>query len=93
MIKECLIEALQNQESKQVTSETDKPLSIKEASEFLNLAPQTIYGFTSKNLIPFKKRGKKLYFSKSDLVAWLHEGKRKTISEIEKIADDFSSKL
>ena len=57
--------------------------TIDEASKFLNLAKQTIYGFTSKNLIPFIKRGKKLYFKKAELNNWLMEGKKLTKDEIE----------
>ena len=60
----------------------DKNLTISEASEFLNLAKQTLYGFTSKNEIPFIKKGKKLYFKKSDLEKWLQEGKKKSKAEI-----------
>lgn len=65
--------------------EQDKLLTIQEAATFLNLAKQTIYGFTSNNLIPHIKRShsKKLYFRKSDLEKWLLEGRRKTRSEIE----------
>jgi len=58
-------------------------LSIEEACQLLKLAKQTLYGFTSKNLIPFIKRGKKLYFRRSELETWLNEGKRKTNKEIE----------
>jgi len=64
-----------------------KLLSLKEASEFLKLAPQTIYGFTSKRIIPFRKRGKKLYFKQMDLEKWIEEGKKKSISELKKEAD------
>lgn len=63
--------------------ESKQILTIEEASEFLTLAKQTLYGFTSKNLIPFIKRGKKLYFKKSDLELWLMEGKKSTKLEIE----------
>ena len=35
--------------------EQDKIFSVKEASAFLNLAQQTLYGFTSKREIPFIK--------------------------------------
>lgn len=58
-------------------------LSIDEACTFLNLAKQTLYGFTSKNLIPYFKKGKKLYFRKTDLNKWLMEGKQATKEEIE----------
>lgn len=46
-------------------------LSLKEAALFLGLAPQTIYGLTSKKSIPFYKTGKKLRFLKSELRKWL----------------------
>jgi len=62
--------------------EHDKIFSIQEASTFLNLAQQTLYGFTSKREIPFIKRGKKLYFRKSELETWLLEGKKKSKGEI-----------
>jgi len=62
--------------------EQDKIFSVKEASAFLNLAQQTLYGFTSKREIPFLKRGKKLYFRKSELETWLLEGKKKSKGEI-----------
>ena len=51
-------------------------LSISQAAEYLNLAKQTLYGFTSKGEIPYLKRGKKLYFKKSELANWLSEGKK-----------------
>lgn len=57
-------------------------LPIKEACKLLNLARQTIYGLTSKRLIPFIKRGKKLYFKRTDLINWLNEGKKKSVGEI-----------
>ena len=79
LIKTSVRKALSEQ---QAPAEQDKLFSIDEAAEFLNLARQTLYGFTSKRLIPFIKRGKKLYFRKSELEKWLSEGKRKSISEI-----------
>jgi len=92
MIKDSLNEVLTEQTPRPITfGDNDKPLSIKEAGEFLNLARQTIYGLTSKNLIPFSKRGKKLYFNKSELIQWLSEGKNKSISEIEIEANNYTS--
>jgi len=57
-------------------------LSVKEAAVFLRLAPQTIYGFTSKRIIPFLKRGKKIYFKHTDLELWLEEGRKKSVREL-----------
>ena len=70
------------QGAEQTSGNTSLLLSLKEAAVFLKLAPQTIYGFTSKRVIPFLKRGKKLYFKRTDLEQWLETGKKKSISEI-----------
>lgn len=61
---------------------SDEYLNVKEASAFLNLAPQTIYQFTSSRSIPFLKKGKKLYFSRDSLSKWLSEGQKKTGKEL-----------
>jgi len=57
-------------------------LNISEASDFLKMAKQTLYGLTSNRQIPFIKKGKKVYFNKSEVIAWLNEGKMKTEVEI-----------
>lgn len=57
-------------------------LTIEQAASYLNLAKQTLYGYTSQRLIPFLKRGKKLYFEPEALDAWLQEGKKQTQAEI-----------
>ncbi|HYV95300.1 MAG TPA: helix-turn-helix domain-containing protein [Chitinophagales bacterium] len=67
-----------------VDESQDAILNIEQASLFLNLAKQTIYGLTSGNKIPFMKRGKKLSFRKSRLMAWIMEGEKKSISEMER---------
>ena|SRR6185436_11480091 len=92
LLKESIAEVLREQEPTTSDNKSDKLLSIKEASEFLNLAKQTIYGFTSQNLIPFIKKGKKLYFNKTELTEWLKTGRNKTTSESEKEAVDYIAK-
>ena len=57
-------------------------LNISEASDFLKMAKQTLYGLTSNRQIPFIKKGKKVYFNKGEVIAWLNEGKMKTKAEI-----------
>ena len=81
IIQNCLRKVLSEQISVSTKIE-DEIINIKQAAIFLNLATQTLYGFTSKNTIPFLKRGKKLYFRKSELESWLAEGKQKSNSEI-----------
>ena len=83
LLKACVYESLKESgySTNQVIS--DKLLNIPEAATFLNLAPQTLYGFTSTRKIPFIKKGKKLYFKKSDLELWLCDGRRATVKELQ----------
>lgn len=73
-------------------NESDVMLSIKEASQLLKVSVPTIYHYTSARLIPFFKRGKRLYFSKQALMEWVKEGKVKTVSEIEIEANTYLAK-
>ena len=79
IIHESVKSAISEQNIQRQSEEPDKIMSLKEATIFLNLAQQTIYGFTSKQQIPFIKKGKKLYFQKSELEKWLMEGNKKMI--------------
>ncbi|MVM31174.1 helix-turn-helix domain-containing protein [Spirosoma sp. HMF4905] len=56
-------------------------LTIKKASEFVNLAVPTIYSMVGRNEIPFMKRAKKLYFSRQELESWIRAGRKKTTAE------------
>jgi len=43
-------------------------LTIQEASEYLGISKNTLYGYTSKGILPFYKlRNRKVYFRISDL--------------------------
>ena len=64
-------------------------LTITEAADFLNLAKPTIYGLVSQSKIPCMKKGKKLYFSRIELLSWLQEGKRKTVAELQDDAESY----
>lgn len=72
-------------------TETDQLLTIKQAGEQIKLTPATIYGLVSRNEIPFSKRphSKRLWFSKLDLINWIKEGRKKTITEIASEAHTF----
>jgi excisionase family DNA binding protein len=57
-------------------SQEEKPLTVAEACQFLNLSRSQIYRLTSQNQITFfKPGGKKIYFKKSDLNNWLFKNK------------------
>lgn len=57
-------------------------LNVKEASKLLNLSVATLYSKVSRNEIPVCKKGKKLYFSKTELTAWVQSGKILTNEEL-----------
>lgn len=65
---------------------------IELALEVTKLAKPTIYGLVSERKIPHSKRGKKLYFSRKELLIWLTNGKRKTQDEIADEAVNFDIK-
>ena len=67
-------------------------MNVEQASEFLNLAIATIYDKTSKNLIPHKKKGNKLYFIRKELENWILDGNIKTSEEIDAEAMDYVMK-
>ena len=69
------------------------PIGIDEACKIIQKAKSTIYALVRKGLLPCYKRGKKLFFFEDELIAWISEGKRKTIDGIrEEIENDLYSK-
>jgi excisionase family DNA binding protein len=69
---------------KQEQPTTDQPeqfLTIQEAAEFLSLSVPTLYSKVSKGKLPVMKRSKRLYFSRTELMEYIKEGRRKTRSE------------
>jgi excisionase family DNA binding protein len=57
-------------------------LNIVEASQFTGIPINTLYGYTSRRLIPHQKIGRSLRFNRDELLSWLQENKRKTVKEI-----------
>jgi len=60
---------------------TDELLTITQAAELISLTTPTVYGLVSKHAIPHSKKGKRLYFSKTELLDWIKSGRKKTIAE------------
>ena len=67
-------------EFKKSQSTTTTPQSdivfIDEASTITGLKKSTIYLKSSKKEIPHLKKGRKLYFKRSELINWIEEGKQ-----------------
>lgn len=70
----------------------DKLLTIQEAAEFLKLTVPTIYSKVSRNELPFMKRSKRLYFSQSELLNYLKDGRVSTLNELGNEAEKYCSR-
>lgn len=66
-------------------------LTVNQTAQFLNLSVATIYSKVSRGELSNMKRGKRLYFSKTELLKYLEGGRRKSNSEIEAEASSFLS--
>ena len=69
--------------------QTEQFLTIQEAATLFNLKVPTMYSKVSRGEIPVMKRGKRLYFSRSELLEYLKEGRKKSNSEIEMEAESY----
>ena len=78
-----------NESPKKSQTDPERFLSIQEASELLNLTVPTVYSKVSKGELPFMKRSKRLYFSRTELLEYLKDGRKKSNSEIEQEAETY----
>jgi len=93
VIIDCVNSCLKNntQESKPTTEQPEQLLTVQEAAQFLNLTVPTIYSKVSKGELPVMKRSKRLYFSSTELMEYLKEGRKKSNAEIEQEAEAYLS--
>lgn len=74
------------------TETPEQLLTVQEAAKFLNLKVPTIYSKVSKGELPVMKRSKRLYFSSTELMEYLKEGRKKSNTEIEAEAETYLKK-
>lgn len=85
---ESLLKELRNQNS---SEQTDELFTIEQAAEFLKLTVPTMYGKVHRKEVPCMKQGKRLYFSKLELIAYIKDGRLRTTYELEQAANDYLS--
>lgn len=66
-------------------------LTIQEAAGFLRLSVPTMYSKVSRGELPSMKRGKRLYFSQSELLSYIKEGRRSSNDELDAQAQAYLS--
>lgn len=86
-LKRLLIE----KQEQHTTEQPEQFLTVQEAAKFLNLTVPTIYSKVSKGELPVMKRSKRLYFSNTELMEYLREGRKKSNTEIEAEAEAYLS--
>lgn len=64
------------------SEQSEQLLTVNDLSKFLKLQKSTIYGYVHNRKIPYIKRGKVLYFEKSEILSWLKTYRQKTDDEI-----------
>ena len=67
----------------------ESPIFIQEAAQVLGVTVPTMYSKVSKGELPVTKRGKRLYFFRSELLKYLKEGRKKSNAEIEEEAETY----
>jgi excisionase family DNA binding protein len=69
----------------------DQRMDVTEAQKYIpgHPAVQTIYGWTSNNMIPYHKVGKRIYFVKSELDAWLSKEQHKSQDDLQLEAENY----
>ncbi len=92
LIIDCVNACLIANGKVQDTTNSDQLLTIKETATLLSLSVPTIYGLVSRSEIPVSKQGKRLYFSKQELLDWIRKGRKKTNAEISAEAVNYVSK-
>lgn len=67
-------------------------LNFDQACDFLGIAKSTGYQRVNRGELPHFKKGRRLYFRKSELVEYIESGRRKTRKELEEAAQLYLSK-
>lgn len=64
------------------TKRTPKVLTLKEAAKYLSVKEPTLRNYVHKGLIPSCRPQKPVYFLEEDLYAFVKNGRRKSLDEI-----------
>lgn len=72
-IKSVLFEAMEELKSLPVPEPEPDEITLAEACEITGLGKSSIYKLTMSNEIPYSKFGKRLFFSRKQLTAWMQE--------------------
>ena len=86
---ENLILSIKRQPQQVETPPPEQLLTVQELAQFLRLSVPTIYSKVSKGELPVMKRGKRLYFSRTEMMDYLKAGHKKSNADIEAEASKY----
>lgn len=66
-----------------ISSNENTIYSLKQTAEFLDVSEKTMYSLNNRNEIAYIKRLGKCYYTKSDILEYLQQGRVKSFREIE----------
>lgn len=69
--------------------EEDDIIDFAGALKLTGYAAPTLYAKTGKGEIPHFKKGRKLFFRKSELIEWIETGRQKTQVDINELAERY----
>lgn len=79
-----------NANIEQLLNQSEKPLTIEEATSYLGISKSYLYKLTSQHAIAhFKPGGKKIYFKKTDLNSYLFNNRKLSTNELEQKAIEY----
>ncbi len=82
-IENLILDLKHKPQTVEPTDQQEQLLTIQEAAIFLSLTVPTMYSKVSKGELPVMKQGKRLYFSRTELMEYIKEGRKKTNAEID----------
>lgn len=78
-----------NTEATPKRKEINDIIDFGEALVLTGYAKPTLYAKTGKGEIPHFKKGRKLFFRRSELIQWIEEGRRKTKKDLDELARSY----
>jgi hypothetical protein len=89
LISGAVNEALSKIDKTKSAPQVDQWLTLEQLCEYRPEKPAkaTVYAEVSKGLIPVHKKSKRLIFLKSEIDAWIKNGRKKTTAELIDEAD------
>ena len=83
IVEQAVQQALCRYQSATGDSSVPELMTMEEACEYLGISQSHGYKLTSKGVLPHYKPGKRLYFKKSELDAWINSHRADDTSSIE----------